>query len=48
MEKTRTATRWLWDAIYVTPMVEVMDIAIEQNVLDSGSGNISPMPGEAW
>lgn len=48
MKETFTTTRKLPDATYVPPKVEVTDILLEQNVLDSGSGNISPMPGEAW
>ncbi len=36
--------------LYEAPMVEVTEIVIEQNILQSASGSGSPddMPGEIW
>lgn len=35
---------------YEAPMIEIAEIVIEQNILQSASGNVSPddMPGEIW
>jgi hypothetical protein len=45
-EKTRQEGVELYEA----PMIEVIEMVIEQNILQSSSGNGSPddMPGEVW
>lgn len=47
-KKTQATTDRLRDAVYVTPMVEVTDISVEQNVLDSGSSELIHFGGEDW
>jgi hypothetical protein len=33
---------------YTAPDIEIIDIQLEQNILQSGSGDIPGMPGEPW
>ncbi|HOF20619.1 MAG: hypothetical protein PHX94_08380 [Bacteroidales bacterium] len=34
--------------VYEPPEIEVTDMAIEQNVLDAGSGNVGDFGGSDW
>lgn len=33
---------------YIAPDIEVVEIEVEQNILQAGSGTINDMPGEDW
>ena len=33
---------------YTAPDIEIIDIEVEQNILQSGSGDLPGMPGEGW
>ncbi|WP_294080126.1 hypothetical protein [Proteiniphilum sp. UBA5384] len=48
MEKQKTGQEMA--GFYETPMIEVTEIAVEQNILQAASDNNSPrdMPGEYW
>lgn len=48
MRKTKVKIKELQKAVYAPPAIEITDVIIEQNVLDSGSGNIGDLPGEVW
>lgn len=47
MKKTKETTGRVPENLYVPPKVEVMDVMVEQNVLDSGSsdGAAKEVPG---
>lgn len=34
--------------VYISPEIEVVEIEIEQNILQAGSGDIPGLPGEDW
>jgi hypothetical protein len=33
---------------YTAPNIEIIDIELEQNILQSGSSDLPSMPGEGW
>ena len=33
---------------YTAPNIEIIDIELEQNILQSGSSDLPGMPGEGW
>ena len=33
---------------YTAPNIEIIDIELEQNILQSGSSDLPSMPGEVW
>lgn len=34
--------------VYISPDIEVVEIEIEQNILQAGSGDLPGLPGENW
>lgn len=34
--------------VYLAPEIEIIDIELEQNILQSGSSDLPSMPGEGW
>ncbi|MFA7015626.1 MAG: hypothetical protein WC171_08010 [Bacteroidales bacterium] len=46
--KAKTKTKEFQEVVYAPPAIEITDITLEQNVLDSGSGNLGGFGGEPW
>ena len=44
----KSITKTMKKEVYIAPVIEVVEIEIEQNILDSGSGNLQAFGGEDW